>query len=80
MDKSDELEERCPYVSFDNTYAKESVPKANNDEPLIVYANVSILALPFIETVNLKFTVDLVVSMRWHDYRLEFRQEPRVPK
>ncbi len=35
--------------------------------------NVSILAIPNIDTVNLKFTVDFFLTLRWYDLRIDFR-------
>jgi hypothetical protein len=39
----------------------------------MLFINASILAFPFIETVNLKFTVDFFLSLRWYDTRIDFR-------
>jgi hypothetical protein len=35
--------------------------------------NASVLAFPFIETVNLKFTADFFLNLRWYDLRIDFR-------
>ena len=35
--------------------------------------NVSVLAFPFIETFNLKFTADFFLNMRWYDLRIDFQ-------
>ena len=37
----------------------------------LVYINVSVLALPFIETVNLKFTADFFLNLRWYEIRID---------
>ena len=41
-------------------------------QPCYVYINVTIFALPSIDTVNLKFTSDLYLNLRWYDPRLQF--------
>ena len=70
-DKSDEYE--CTYLKFGPNYAKELIPRDENGGALIVYMNVSVLAFPFIETVNLKFTADFFLNLRWYDLRIDFR-------
>ena len=35
--------------------------------------NASVLAFPFIDTVNLKFTADFYLNLRWYDTRIFFR-------
>ena len=35
--------------------------------------NVSVLAFPFIETVNLKFTADFFLNLKWYDLRIDYR-------
>lgn len=62
-DKSDEY--YCDYLRFSENYAKELVPRDETGSPLIVYMNVSVLAFPFIETVNLKFTADYFLNLKW---------------
>lgn len=44
----------------------------DNGEPCIIYINASVLAFPFINTVNLKFTADFYLNLRWYDLRLGF--------
>lgn len=63
VDKSDEY--YCEYLRFGENYAKELVPRDETGSPLIVYMNVSVLAFPFIETVNLKFTADYFLNLKW---------------
>lgn len=63
MDKSDEY--YCEYLRFGENYAKELVPRDETGSPLIVYMNVSVLAFPFIETINLKFTADYFLNLKW---------------
>ncbi len=81
-DQSDEL--YCDYLRVGDNYAKELAPpssldngdskeKADVEQPLVVRINVSIQSLPSIDTVNLKFTADFFLSLRWHDARLEFK-------
>ena len=45
----------------------------NSKEPLLVYINASVLAFPNIETVNLKFTADFYLNLRWYDFRVDFK-------
>lgn len=49
------------------------IPRDGAGEPCIVYMNASVLAFPFIETVNLKFTADFFLNLRWYDLRIDFR-------
>lgn len=67
-DKSDEY--NCNYLVFGPNYAKELIPRDREGNPVVVYLNVSILAIPEIDTVNLKFTVDFYLNLRWYDLRL----------
>ena len=53
-DKSDEY--YCDYLRFGENYAKELIPRDETGGALIIYMNVSVLAFPFIETIDLKFT------------------------
>ncbi len=70
-DKSDE--NTCDYLKFGKIYAEELQPRDQVGSPLIVYMNVSILALPAIDTMNLKFTADFYLNMRWYDLRIDLR-------
>ena len=38
----------------------------------MVHINISVLALPSIDTFNLKFTADFYLNLRWYDPRLNF--------
>jgi hypothetical protein len=71
MDQTDE--NNCNYLSFGVNYAKQLIPRDQQGTPLQVFMDVSILAFPEIDTVNLKFTVDFFLSMRWNDLRIDFR-------
>ncbi len=62
-DKSDEY--YCAYLRFGENYAKELIPRDETGNALDVYLNVSILAFPSIDTVNLKFTADFFLNLRW---------------
>lgn len=76
-DESDEVD--CFYLQFPSTYQSEIAPKnLDRDSPLYVYINVTILALPSIETVGLKFTADYYLHLRWFDQRLNFRDLNKV--
>jgi hypothetical protein len=61
-DKSDET--NCDYLRFGKSYAKELIPRDASGKTAIVYINVSVLAIPFIETINLKFTSDFFLNLR----------------
>ena len=37
----------------------------------MIYINASILAFPFIDTINLKFTADFYLNLRWYDLRMD---------
>jgi len=67
-DKSDEI--NCAYLRFGDNYAKELIPRDQEGLTLTVYINVSVLAFPAIETVNLKITADLYLNLRWYDLRI----------
>ena len=56
-----------------DTYAKELIPRKADREALKVYVNVTILAFPAIDAVNLKFTSDFFLNLRWYDFRIDFR-------
>ena len=62
-DKSDEF--YCDYLRLRSRYAKTLLPRDRLGNPLNVYINVSILAFPSIDTVNLKFTADFYLQLRW---------------
>ena len=68
-DKSDES--HCSYLILGNDYAKELLPVNENREPCFIYMNVSILAFPKIDTMNLKFTADFYLNLRWYDLRIQ---------
>ena len=72
-DKSDEY--NCQYIKLGSNYNKGILPidVEAAGEPLTVYINVSILAFPDIDTMNLKFTADFYLNMRWYDLRLEYQ-------
>ena len=57
----------------EQNYAKELIPRDEGDDPCLIYMNASVLAFPFIETVNLKFTADFYLNLRWYDTRIYFR-------
>ena len=61
-DKSDEI--NCDYLRFGSNYAKELIPREGKDA-LVVYLNISVIAFPNIDTVNLKFTADYYLNLRW---------------
>ena len=67
IDKSDEF--YCEYLRFGENYASELVPRDESGATCVVYMNVSVLAFPFIETMNLKFTADYFLNLKWYDLR-----------
>ena len=54
-------------------YAEQLSHSSKGTDPLYIYLNVSILALPSIRTVDLQFTADYFINMRWYDHRLAFK-------
>ncbi len=70
-DKSDEY--HCSYLNFGPNYAKELIPRDEEGEAVVVKMNISILAFPEIDNVNLKFTTDFFLNLRWYDLRVDFR-------
>lgn len=49
----------------------ESEDNVDHD-PINLYINISIIAVPEINTKELKFTVDFEINLRWFDSRLHF--------
>ena len=62
-DKSDEI--NCDYLRFGSNYAKELIPREGTNNALVVYLNISVIAFPNIDVVNLKFTSDFYLNLRW---------------
>jgi len=69
-DNSDEV--NCDILELGNDYRGELFPRELDNSALTVYVNVSILAFPKIDTLELFFTADFVLSLRWYDPRLQF--------
>jgi len=67
-DKSDEKD--CDILRLDEDYRGELFPRELDNSALVVYINISILAFPKIDTLDLFYTADFVLSMRWRDPRL----------
>lgn len=67
-DKSDEA--NCDILRLDSDYRSELFPREEDNSVLYVYVNISILAFPKINTLELFYTADFILSMRWHDPRL----------
>ncbi len=42
-------------------------------DAVVVYLNVSILALPYIDTAQLRFTADFYLNLRWYDLRVNLQ-------
>ena len=67
----------------DPSYRNEIFPITATGEPLDVNVNVTILAFPEINTLQLSFIADFILLMRWADPRLEFlnlREEDTLNK
>ena len=56
-----------------DNYVKELIPRDVSGDPCYVYINISVLAFPSIETVNLKFTADFYLQLRWFDSRIDYQ-------
>ncbi len=68
-DKSDER--LCDFMTLGTNYAKEIQPSdAVGGLPLKVYLNVTVMAFSSIDTVNMKFTADVLLRMRWYESRI----------
>ena len=61
------------HSQFFNCRFSVSLKVDDGKEALPVFINVSILAFPMIDTVNLKVTIDYYLNLRWYDSRLEYR-------
>ena len=70
-DKSDEKD--CEQVTLDEAYKGEKYPILDSGEPLALYVNISILSFPDIDTIQSTYLVDFVISMRWLDPRLTYK-------
>merc|ERR1719206_1706395 len=70
-DESDESQ--CAYLEVPANYAGQLGPSSHGSEAVPVYLNISILALPRIDTIHLQFTADYYVNLRWYDGRLVFK-------
>ena len=59
---------------LDKKYTKDLIPRDHTGNPLTVYLNVSILAIPKIDVVSLSFTTDFYLNLRWynHDWKTSF--------
>jgi len=69
-DASDERD--CDMLIVPRDYRREIFPITESGDPLEVNVNVSILAFPDINTVELSFVADFILLMRWVDPRLNF--------
>lgn len=71
-DKSDEM--NCNFIDLGKTYLKEIVPGGRtSDRQMEVNVSAVILAVVHIDTINLDFTVDYLLTLEWYDERLEYR-------
>jgi len=69
-DSSDEKD--CRLLKIEDAYRSELFPRAVDGGAITVMINISILAFPKIDTLNLYYTADFVMSMRWVDPRLTY--------
>ena len=65
-------EEDCDILVVPGDYRQELFPIKLTGDPLAVNLNVTILAFPDINTLELSFAADFILLMRWADPRLEF--------
>ena len=68
QDYSDE--KHCQKTQIDHDYIKELLPVSENQEPCIIYINVSINSFTEISTKHVKFTTDFYMNLRWYDLRI----------
>ena len=74
LDCADESDEKdCDYLSLGPNYGSELIPRDNTGAACLVYINATILAFPEIDTVNLKFTADFYLHLRWYDFRIDYK-------
>ena len=69
-DRSDER--KCDYLAQNDDYQEQLVPRDRSRKPIDVAVNVTILAIPVIDTVGLQYSVDFLLGMMWKDLRLTF--------
>jgi len=69
-DRSDEKD--CDLLTVPDDYRGEKFPIQNSREPIGLFINVSVIAFPEVNTLDLNYLVDFVLSMRWNDPRLKF--------
>jgi len=65
-------EENCDILRVPSDYRQEIFPITESGDPLEVNINVTILAFPEINTLELSFISDFILLMRWADPRLEY--------
>jgi len=70
-DKTDEKD--CEQLVLPPDYRGEKFPIQNSGEPIGLFVNMSILAFPDIDTLQSTYLVDFVLSMRWVDPRLQYK-------
>ena len=70
-DKTDEKD--CEQLTVPDEYKGEKYPILNSGEPLELFVNISILSFPDINTLQSTYLVDFVISMRWLDPRLSYK-------
>lgn len=80
LDCPDRSDERaCSFVTLDSDYLEDVMPRdAELKDPVIVHINMSILAIPDIDTVKMQFKADFILSLKWHDLRVRLEHLNKV--
>ena len=71
-DKSDEKD--CEQLEIPDDYRGEKFPIMDSRQPIGLFTNISVLAFPEIDTLQSTYLVDFVISMRWIDPRLTYKE------
>ena len=66
-------EKGCDLLVLPNDYRGENFPINHDHTPIGLFVNVSILAFLDIDTLKSSYLVDFVLSMKWSDPRLEYK-------
>ena len=66
-------EKDCQQLTLPEGYKGEKFPILDSREPLELFVNISILSFPDIDTLESTYLVDFVISLRWLDPRLTYK-------
>lgn len=69
-DASDERD--CNILTIPKGYKSEIFPISATGDPILVTSNITILSFPKINTLDLSYTVDFILLLKWADPRLQF--------